>query len=82
MDNVKPLPTPMINSVKLNTCDGDPIPNDTEYRSIVDTLQYITITQPDIALNVNKVYQLVQAPLNVHQKAVKRILRYLKGTTG
>ncbi|KAL5572645.1 hypothetical protein UlMin_022242 [Ulmus minor] len=81
MDNAKPLLTPMITSLKLNTCDGDPIPNDTEYMSIVGVLQYITITRPDIAFSVNKVCQLMQAPHDVHWKTVKRILRYLKGIT-
>ncbi|KAL5556599.1 hypothetical protein UlMin_038835 [Ulmus minor] len=66
MDNVKPLSTPMINNLKLNTCDGDPIPNDTEYKIIVGALQYITITRPDIAFSVNKVCQFMQAPHDVH----------------
>ncbi|KAL5565260.1 hypothetical protein UlMin_028424 [Ulmus minor] len=71
----------MINSLKLNTSNGDPIPNDTEYRSIVGFLQYITITRPDITFSVNKACQFMQVPLDVHWKAVKRILRYLNETT-
>ncbi|KAL5556707.1 hypothetical protein UlMin_038943 [Ulmus minor] len=38
MDNAKPLPTPMVSSLKLTASDGDPITNATEYRSIVGVL--------------------------------------------
>ncbi|KAL5564937.1 hypothetical protein UlMin_028101 [Ulmus minor] len=80
MDNAKPLPMPMVSSLKLTVSDGDPITNATEYRSIVGALQYITITRLEIAFSVNKVYQFMQSPLDEHMKAVKRILRHLKGT--
>ncbi|KAL5559983.1 hypothetical protein UlMin_036194 [Ulmus minor] len=63
MDNARPLPTPMVSSLKLTFDEGDPIPNATDYRSIVGGLQYVTITRPEIAYSV------------------KRILRYLKGTS-
>lgn len=43
-------------------------------------LQYVTITRPNIALGVNKAAQFMHCPLDTHLKAVKRILRYLKGT--
>ncbi|KAL5562512.1 hypothetical protein UlMin_032259 [Ulmus minor] len=54
MDNARPLPTPMISSLKLTSDKGDPIENTIEYRSIVGALQYITITRPKIAFSVNK----------------------------
>ncbi|KAL5559464.1 hypothetical protein UlMin_035675 [Ulmus minor] len=65
----------MVSSLKLTTIDGDPIPNITEYRSIVGALQYITITRPKIAYCVNRVCQFMQKPLDHHWKAMKRILR-------
>ncbi|KAG8498357.1 hypothetical protein CXB51_006727 [Gossypium anomalum] len=43
-------------------------------------LQYVVITRPDIAYAVNKVCQFMHQPLDIHFKAVKRILRYLHGT--
>jgi len=36
---------------------------------------------PDICYTVNKVCQFMYAPIKGHWVAVKRILRYLKGTT-
>ncbi|RVX15410.1 Retrovirus-related Pol polyprotein from transposon RE1 [Vitis vinifera] len=52
-----------------------------EYRSVVGASEYITITRPKIAFSVNKVCQFMQKPLDTHWKAIKRILRYLNGTT-
>lgn len=52
----------------------------TMYRSIVGALQYATLTRPEISFSVNKVCQFLSQPLEEHWAAVKRILRYLKGT--
>jgi hypothetical protein len=43
------------------------------YRSIVGTLQYLTLTRPDISFSVNKVCQYLHSPTTVHLTAVKRI---------
>lgn len=59
---------------------GTPLPDPTVYRSIVGALQYLTFTRPDIAYSVNTVCQFMTRPTDVHYAAVKRILRYLKGT--
>ena len=80
MNDAKPQPTPMISSLQLSKNRGDNILNIKQYRSVVGALQYATITRPDIAFSVNKVSQFMQNPLDEHWKAVKRILRYLKGT--
>lgn len=49
-------------------------------RSVVGALQYATITRPGISFSINKVCQIMKEPLEHHWVAVKRILRYLKGT--
>ncbi|KAF5470468.1 hypothetical protein F2P56_010982, partial [Juglans regia] len=48
--------------------------------SVVGGLQYLSLTSPDIAYAVNKVCQFMHCPKLPHWTAVKRILKYLKGT--
>ena len=75
----KPVATPMIVSQHL-AADGTPFHSPTAYRSLVGALQYLTITRPDITHAVNSVSQFMHNPQDHHFQAVKRILRYVKGT--
>ncbi|KAL5707577.1 non-specific serine/threonine protein kinase [Ranunculus cassubicifolius] len=72
--------TPCSSSLKLDNISGDLLPNPTEYRSIVGSLQYLTWTRPEIAYSVNLVAQFMHSPRVPHMTAAKIILRYLKGT--
>jgi histone deacetylase 1/2 len=72
----------MVASETLSANDGTPLSAEesTRYRSIVGGLQYLTMTRPDLSFAVNKVCQYLHAPRCAHWSAVKRILRYVKGT--
>jgi histone deacetylase 1/2 len=74
--------TPMVASETLSANDGTPlsVEESTRYPSIVGGLQYLTMTHPDLSFAVNKVCQYLHAPRCAHWSAVKRILRYAKGT--
>jgi hypothetical protein len=48
----------------------------------VGSLNYLTITRPDISFAVQQVSQFMQDPCQTHLAAVCRLLRYLKGTSG
>jgi len=80
MELVKPVSTPMSSSTKLSKFEGSTITDPTLYRSTVRSLQYLSLTRPDIAFAVNKVSQFMQDPREPHWTAIKRILRYLKAT--
>jgi hypothetical protein len=55
----------------------------TRYQSIIGTLQYAANgTRPDIAHAVNQLARYSSNPDDTHFTALKRILRYVKGTTG
>ncbi|XP_017189746.1 uncharacterized mitochondrial protein AtMg00810-like [Malus domestica] len=80
MVDSKPCDTPCLPYHRLLKDDGEPYNNPTHYRSVVGALQYLTFTRPDIAFSVHQVCQFMQCPMVSHYTAVKRILRYLKGT--
>lgn len=50
--------------------------------SIVGILQYVSLTRPDVAFLVNKIFQYLYAPITEHMVAAKRILRYIQRPIG
>ncbi|XP_066347925.1 secreted RxLR effector protein 161-like [Miscanthus floridulus] len=52
----------------------------TLYRSIVGSLHYLVHTRPDIAFVVDYISRFMEDPKEDHWAAVKRLLRYVKGT--
>jgi hypothetical protein len=53
----------------------------TAYQSIVGSLSYLVITRPDLAFDVGYVSRFLQKPWEGHLAVVKRILRYVAGTS-
>uniref|UniRef100_A0A2N9GCN7 Reverse transcriptase Ty1/copia-type domain-containing protein n=1 Tax=Fagus sylvatica TaxID=28930 RepID=A0A2N9GCN7_FAGSY len=76
----KIVDTPIEYNNRLNTHDGEPLPDATLYRQLVGSLVYLTVTRLDIYYAVHIVSQFMGAPRPLHYVAVLRILRYLKGT--
>ena len=81
MFDCKPYPTPMTVDLKLSSKEGFPFKGPSLYRSVVGSLQYITITRNEPTYCVNRVCQFMQAPFDTYWKVVKRILRYPSGTS-
>jgi hypothetical protein len=50
------------------------------YRSIIDVMRYLTHTQSNIAFTVGYVNRFMEDSREDHWTAVKRLLRYIKGT--
>ena len=80
MQHANPISSPIVPCKQLSIRDGDPMSDPTLYRSTVGALQYLTLTRPDIQFAVNKACQFMHSPTLLHWQAVKRILRYLRGT--
>jgi hypothetical protein len=80
MLNCKPAPTPIDAKGKLSA-DGAPINDATSYRSLAGALQYLTVTRPDLAFAVQRACLHMLDPRVPHQALLKRILRYVRGTS-
>ncbi|GJT83033.1 ribonuclease H-like domain-containing protein [Tanacetum coccineum] len=74
-----PCRTPVDTDSKLSA-DGDPVSDPTLYRSLAGALQYLTFTRPDISYAVQQVCLYMHDPREPHFSALKRILRYIRGT--
>lgn len=78
MQDCKSSPSP--SSSKPAVFDPDPDFADIHwYRTVVGSLQYLTLTKPEISFAVNVACQHMHSPNYSHFVAVKRILRYIKG---
>ena len=81
MTHCKPVATPL--PLQLNLL----IENDVQFsspkifRTLAGKLQYLTLTRPDIQFAVNYVCQKMHSPMVSDFNFLKRILRYVKGTT-
>ncbi|WVY97892.1 hypothetical protein V8G54_030043 [Vigna mungo] len=74
MANTKPASTPLSASAQLLKDSGDLLPCPTEYRALVGSLQYLSLTRPDITFNTNKLAQFMQHPRTTHWSAFKWVL--------
>ncbi|XP_020702892.1 uncharacterized protein LOC110114371 [Dendrobium catenatum] len=80
MSTCKPLANPATaKPVNNNKAHGIP-PDPKLYRQLTGSLQYLTITRPDIAFAVNQLCQHMHNPESEHFVLLHRLLRYIKGT--
>jgi hypothetical protein len=77
----KSISTPVDTASKLAAQSSDPVADPTEYRSIAGGLQYLTFTRPDISYAVQQICLHMHDPRVNHLLLVKRVLRYIRGTT-
>jgi hypothetical protein len=80
MTSCKPVDT-LVSPSKVTILSDTSFSNPIRFCQITGALQYLTFTHPDICFIVNRFCQFMHAPTDSHSTVVKRILRYLKGTT-
>ncbi|PKU64958.1 Retrovirus-related Pol polyprotein from transposon TNT 1-94 [Dendrobium catenatum] len=80
LTDCKAAPTPITPSSKNPPADSPPFRDAYLYRRLAGSLQYLSITRPDIAFATNQACQHMQHPTDHDFQNIKRILRYVKGT--
>lgn len=70
----------MESKIKIDKDEGGELVDSTLFRSIIGELRYLVHTRPDITYSVGVLSRYMEKPTMLHYKAVKRILRYVKGT--
>jgi hypothetical protein len=78
--DVDPVRTPYDPSIHLRKNNGDPV-SQSEYAKIIGSVMFLmNYTRPDIAYSVSRLSRYTHNPSHEHWDALKRLLRYLKGT--
>ncbi|CAJ2662180.1 unnamed protein product [Trifolium pratense] len=81
MSDCNSVNNPIVPGSKLQKDETGQASNSTLYKQMVGCLMYLLATRPDLAFSVCLVARYMERPTEIHMAAVKRILRYLKGTT-
>ncbi|BBN67220.1 transposable element gene [Prunus dulcis] len=81
LESAKPIRNPMSTSTKLSKDSSGKSVDQKLYRSMIGSLLYLTASRPDISFSVGLCARFQSDPKESHLLAVKRILRYVSGTT-
>ncbi|XP_019248760.1 PREDICTED: uncharacterized protein LOC109228031 [Nicotiana attenuata] len=81
MENAKSIGTPVNPTTMLDEDSDGKNVDETMYRGMIGSLLYLTASRPDIMFSVCKCARFKSAPKESHLTAVKRIIRYLIGTS-
>ena len=71
MSGAKDVSTPLSTTQSLKLLDGTTNVDSTEFRRIIGSLQYVSLTRPDISFAVNKLSQFMHKPTTTHFTATK-----------
>ncbi|GJX32335.1 retrovirus-related pol polyprotein from transposon TNT 1-94 [Tanacetum coccineum] len=77
----KPIKTPMSSEIKLTRDEDREFVGDKKYHGMIGSLLYLMASRPDIMFSVCLCACFQEVPKISHLEAVKRIFRYIKGTT-
>jgi hypothetical protein len=80
MADAKPVSTLMNTTTALDSDEDGEAANQREYRSMIGSLLYLTVTWLDIQFVMRLCACFQASPCTSHRQAVQRIFRYLKPT--
>ncbi|GJZ37217.1 retrovirus-related pol polyprotein from transposon TNT 1-94 [Tanacetum coccineum] len=81
LEDSKPMKTPKSSDTKLTKDEECESVDSTKYRGMIGCLLYLTASRPDIMFSVCLCARFQEDPKTSHLEAIKRIFRYIKGTT-
>lgn len=83
MENCNPVKSPVSLGAKLvKAKDGDDCIEQSKFQSAIGGLMYLSVsTRPDITYAVSSLAKFSSKPTGEHWVALKRVFRYLKGTS-
>lgn len=81
MDNYKEMATPMGSGTYIDQDESDVSIDITKYRGMIGSLLYLMASRPDTMFSVFQCARFQANPKEYHITVVKRIMKYLKGTT-
>ncbi|GJR28643.1 retrovirus-related pol polyprotein from transposon TNT 1-94 [Tanacetum coccineum] len=81
LEDSKPMKTPMSSNTKLTKDEECESVDSTKYRGMLGSLLYLTESRPNIMFSVCLCARFQEDTKTSHLEAVKRIFRYIKGTT-
>ena len=65
---------------KMSKDEDEVFVDETYYKQLVGSLMYLTATRPDMMFVTCLISRYMAKPMEIHLRAAKRALRYLKGT--
>jgi hypothetical protein len=80
MEDCNKVCSPIITGCKLVKHENGKAASEKSYKQMVGSLMYLLATRPDLAYSVFLVARFMERPTEMHVAAIKRIMRYLKGT--
>nr|GEY44064.1 hypothetical protein [Tanacetum cinerariifolium] len=81
LEDSKPTKTPMSTEIKLTKDDEVDSVDSSKYQGMIGSLLYLTASRPNIMFSVCLCARIQENPKTTHLEAVKRIFRYIKGTS-
>ncbi|GJZ26232.1 hypothetical protein Tco_0570485 [Tanacetum coccineum] len=81
LEDSKPTKTPMSTEIKLTKDDEADSVDSFKYRGMIGSLLYLTASRPDIMFSVWLCARFQENHKTTHLESVKRIFRYIRGTS-